>query len=84
MAKCIKYLSNDTYARLSNDDALAIVITGVAMYTSKGSYHAWLGNTEKAARAGIARFNKITNGIEPPPPRDKPRKSRKQRSHRWN
>ena len=42
MAKCIKYKSNDVILRMSDDDALSIVIAGVASYTSKGSWKAYL------------------------------------------
>ena len=43
MAKCIKYKSNDVILRMSDDDALSIVIAGVASYTSKGSWKAYIG-----------------------------------------
>jgi hypothetical protein len=82
MAKCIKYLSNETMARVSDDDALAIVLSDAAMYTSKGAYHAWLGNEDKARRAEAARLGKIDIGWQPPARKE--RKSRKQRSHKWN
>lgn len=43
MATCIKY-KNGHIARLSNDDALAVVVAGAAMFTSKGAWKKYLGD----------------------------------------
>ena len=58
MAKCIKYKSNDVILRMSDDDALSIVIAGVASYTSKSSWKAYIGTEGRKKHQQNASFRK--------------------------
>ena len=74
MAKCIKYLSNEVIERVHDDDALRIVLSGAAMYTSKGAWKSYNNGARKslAFDAAIALSIKNKKTVR----KDKKRKSK--------
>lgn len=83
MAKCIKYISNAVILRMSDDHAASLVKAGVASYTSKGAWKAYVGDTRQALAVQAATANKIRNKIVYVPNPNKKKRTKTDRHMGW-